>query len=244
MNHNKAQKERHPHTGTWFVESKVFADWKTTSASFLWLYGIPGCGKTILSSTIVEDVMHHCRCNPTLAVLYFYFDFKDVEKQGHEKMIRSLIVQLSSQLERTPQSLEALHSSCRNGGQQPTLSMLLATLHRMMELFEETFIILDALDECSERQELLEDIEEFYHWTDVNLHILSTSRREKDIEDRIETLAHCQGKIRIDSMHVNDDIRAYIHDKLQTDLKLKRWGKEPKAQQEIENALMDKADGM
>ena len=159
-------------------------------------------------------------------------------------MIRSLISQLSSQYGSTPYGLEALHSSCINGERQPTPSMLLATLHQMMESFEETFIILDALDECLDRQELLEDIEELNHWTDVNLHILSTSRREKDIEERIEPLAHCEGKIRIDSIHVNDDIRTYVHEKLQTDMKLKRWYKEPKVQQEIENALMDKADGM
>ena len=159
-------------------------------------------------------------------------------------MIRSLILQLSSQFGSTPQSLEALHSSCMNGGRQPTPSMLLATLHQMMESFEETFIIFDALDECSEREELLEDIEEFNRWTDVNLHILSTSRREKDIEERIEPLVHDKGRIHIDSMHVNEDIRAYVHEKLQTDVKLKRWYKEPKVQQEIENALMEKADGM
>ena len=177
-------------------------------------------------------------------MLYFYFDFKDVEKQGHEKMIRSLILQLSSQLGGTPQSLEALHSSCGSGGRQPTPDMLLATLHQIMKSFEEIFIVLDALDECSDRQGLLEDIEQFKHWTDVNLHILSTSRREKDIEERMEPLARCEGKIRLDSMHINEDIRAFVHEKLQTDVKLKRWGKEPKAQQEIENALMDKAHGM
>jgi len=94
-------------------------------------------------------------------VLYFYFDFTDVEKQGQEKMIRSLILQLSSQCERTSQGLEALHSSCMNGERQPTHDMLLATLHQMMKSFEETFIILDALDECLERRELLEDIKKF-----------------------------------------------------------------------------------
>ena len=78
----------------------------------------------------------------------------------------------------------------------------------------------------------------------MNLHILCTSRREKDIEDRIEPLAHVEGKISIDSIHVNDDIRAYVHKKLQTDLTLKRWNKEPKVQEEIEKASMEKADGM
>jgi len=159
-------------------------------------------------------------------------------------MIRSLVLQLSSQYRSTPQGLEALYSSCINGERQPTHDMLLATLHQMMESFEETFIILDALDECLERRELLEDIEEFNCWTDANLHILSTSRREKDIEERIEPLAHDWGKISIDSVRVNDDIRAYVHERLRADPGLKRWRKEPKVKQEIENTLMDKADGM
>ena len=177
-------------------------------------------------------------------MLYFYFDFNDVEKQGQEKMIRSLILQLSSQSGSTPQALEALHSSCMSGERQPTRNMLLATLHQIMGSFEETFIILDALDECSERRKLLEDIEEFNRWTDANLHILSTSRREKDIEERIEPLAHDRGKMPIDSVRVNDDIRAYVHERLRADPELKRWHNAPKVQKEIEETLLDKADGM
>ncbi len=95
-------------------------------------------------------------------MLYFYFDFNDVEKQEQEKMIRSLILQLSSQCESTSQGLEALHSSCMNDERQPMHDKLLATLHQMMKSFEKTFVILDALDECSKRRELLEDIEEIY----------------------------------------------------------------------------------
>ncbi len=94
-------------------------------------------------------------------MLYFYFDFNDIEKQGQEKMIRSLILQLSSQCESTSQGLKALHSSCMNDERQSTHDMLLATLHQMMKSFEKTFIILDALDECLKRRELLEDIEKF-----------------------------------------------------------------------------------
>lgn len=177
-------------------------------------------------------------------MLYFYFDFNDIEKQSQGKMIRSLIVQLSLQCGSTPQSLEALHSSCMDGGRQPTDDGLLATLHQMMKSFEETFIILDALDECLERRELLEVIDKFNGWTDANLHILSTSRREKDIEERVEPLAHEWGKMSIDSVRVNDDIRAYVHERLQADRGLERWRDKPEVQEEIENILMNKADGM
>lgn len=46
---NKALQQRHKDSGRWFLESSAFATWMTRPNSFLWLYGIPGCGKTILS---------------------------------------------------------------------------------------------------------------------------------------------------------------------------------------------------
>ena len=114
----------------------------------------------------------------------------------------------------------------------------------MIQAFDETFIILDALDECKERQELLEDTNGFAKWKTEKLHILSTSRREKDIEERIESFVNDQEKICTQSDLVNDDMRAYVHGRLQTDGGLRRWQKEPEVQQEIERTLMDKADGM
>ncbi|KAH0538074.1 hypothetical protein FGG08_005336, partial [Glutinoglossum americanum] len=115
------------------------------------LHGIPGCGKAVLSSTIVEGVLHYCNHDPTAgataAVVYFYFDFHDIEKQRHEKMIRSLITQLSQQRESASHALESLSSSCRNGGQQRAIDTLLATLQHMVQEFSETYITLDALGE-------------------------------------------------------------------------------------------------
>ena len=244
MNYNKGLKECFERTGNWFIESPVFTNWKTTPGSFLWLYGIPGCGKSVLSSTIIKDVSKHYSPNPSLAVLYFYFDFNNIEKQRHEKMIRSLICQLSSQHVSTPQALESLHSSCMNGERQPVYESLLATLHQMMGHFKETYLVIDALDECLERQELLASIEEFTGWKDINLHILTTSRREKDIEESMESFNNDEGKVCIQSTLVNDDIRAFVRGRLRTDRDLKRWQKQPKVQQEIEDTLMYKADGM
>jgi hypothetical protein len=177
-------------------------------------------------------------------VAYFYFDFNDIEKQRHEKMIRSLITQLSMQSISTPRALESLFSSCGNGKRQPVTDALLETLRQMVREFDEAFIILDALDECKERQELLEDIEKLAEWKTEKLHILTTSRKEKDIEELIEPLVNRQANICIQSALVNNDIHAYVHERLQTDRKLKRWQKKPEVRQEIERTLMDKADGM
>ncbi|PZC88567.1 vegetative incompatibility protein HET-E-1, partial [Pyrenophora tritici-repentis] len=59
-NYHKAHKQRQAETGVWLLEGEQFTTWKESAASRLWLYGIPGCGKTILSSTIIEHLLQHC----------------------------------------------------------------------------------------------------------------------------------------------------------------------------------------
>lgn len=179
---------------------------------------------------------------PDSAVLFFYFDFNDAEKQRHEKMIRSLICQLSKYCGSSV--LQDLYSSCSDGTRQPTGEVLLNTLHSMMASLGGTYIIIDALDECAEREELLIDLKEIMSWEGVNLHVLATSRRERDIEDELKTWSNSRNWINIQSTLVDPDIRTYIHDRLQVDRKLRRWQRNREMQLEIENTLMKKADGM
>ena len=241
-NYNKALKDRNPRTGSWFIKSSTYAEWKAARGSFLWLHGIPGCGKTILSSTILQNVLDRYSEKSNSAVLFFYFDFNVPEKQRHEKMIRSLIYQLSK-LSVNP-VLHKLYLSCSDSGRQPPVDTLLNTLHQMMSSQGDTFIIMDALDECDDRHELLTNLEQILAWEDVNLHVLVTSRREKDIDEALTPFSSSRNRISIQSTLVNDDIRTYVHDRLKVDRKLKRWQKDLNMQREIEDTLMKKADGM
>ncbi|CAN9450612.1 unnamed protein product [Alternaria alternata] len=93
-NYNKAHKQRQANTGLWLLESAKFSEWKERTASRLWLYGIPGCGKTILSSTIIENLLQYCHDDTNIVTAYFYFDFNDTQKQDPELMLRSLLCQL------------------------------------------------------------------------------------------------------------------------------------------------------
>ena len=229
-NYNKALRSRQGGTGEWFFKTDAYRDWLSKPGYLLWLHGIPGCGKTVLSSTIIQKTDDYCRHRSGLLILYFYFDFNDIEKQQYEKMIRSLIVQLFAQCVNIPPILESLYSSCMNGQRQPAYDSLLSTLHTMMRDFRDTYLVLDALDECSKRKELLLCTEELAGWRDLNLHILTTSRREKDIEDSMEPLVDDQRRICIQSALVDSDIRAYVHSRLQVDRDLRRWRDKPKVQ--------------
>ena len=194
----------------------------------------------VCSSTVIQDVILYCQSDQGLAVIYFYFDFSNLEKQLHESLVRSLVMQLSMQSATLPEALDLTYSRCQDGNQQPTADTLLLTLRRMLEDFKETFIIVDALDECTEREELLGLIDTIVGWKFERLHILATSRREKDIEETLSPLITSQ--IDIQSTLVTADIQVYVHERLQSDPKLRKWP--TKVQQEIEATLTGQAHGM
>jgi hypothetical protein len=48
VDHENIKKKRQPETGLWFTNGDNFKRWKAGQQSLIWLYGIPGCGKTVL----------------------------------------------------------------------------------------------------------------------------------------------------------------------------------------------------
>jgi hypothetical protein len=226
------------------LKSEQYAKWKTDAASFLWLHGIPGCGKTILTSTIIQSVLQYCDRDPGKVVAYFYFDFKDPQKRVPELMVKSLITQLSQQCTRIPTTLETLFSSCENGQRQPSLDALLQALQQTIQEFPRSFIILDALDESTDRAELMEILETMAGWKLEKLHIMVTSRKERDLESSLECLVEEHNTICLQSKVVDKDISTYVHHRLYDDKKLRKWYNNVEIRQEIEAALMEGAHGM
>jgi hypothetical protein len=114
------------------------------------------------------------------------------------------------------------------------------TLQHIFRNFDQSFIILDALDECKEREELLGLIETIVNWKLEMLHLVATSRRVNDIEETLTPLT--TGQICIQSALVDADIYIYIRERLQNDLILRKWPKN--VQMEIEKTIMEGANGM
>jgi hypothetical protein len=189
-------------------------------------------------------VLQHCAGDPGKVAAYFYFDFNDPQKQSPELMMKSLISQISHQLFSIPAALEMLFSSCENGQRQPSTDALLDVLRKILQEFPESYLILDALDECSERHELLRLLEGMASWRLPRLHLMLTSRKERDIETSLSTFVGERDAICLEHQKVDQDIRSYVLQRLQNDSGLKKWNKDPKIRQEIENALMSGAHGM
>lgn len=102
---------------------------------------------------------------------------------------------------------------------------------------------MDALDECSlgsDRKAMLSLLEEISSWSLANVHILVTSRRERDIESVLLELS--TAIICIQTPGLDADIQSYIVHELATRPRLAKWP--PDVKNEIENKLMSGAEGM
>ncbi|OSS51913.1 hypothetical protein B5807_03446 [Epicoccum nigrum] len=243
-NYHKAQKMRQADTGLWLLQHARYLAWKTRAASRLWLYGIPGSGKTILSSTVVENLLQHCNDNAGMAIVYFYFDFNDARKQDPELMLRSLLSQLLQASSKLPKNINTLYSACEDGQQQPALHSLLQATPQVIQHFTHVYVVLDALDECTKRQELMDLLEMVAEWQHKNVHLLMTSRKERDIETSLENYVEERDSICLQSHIVDDDIKRYVRQRLFQDKALAKWNKDAAVREEIEDTLMRGARGM
>lgn len=233
-----ARDKRQRDTGIWLLESPTFVNWKTGHCSFLWLYGKPGSGKTVLSSTVIHSLFETKGAKTDL--VYFYFDFQSREKQLVQSFWKSIILQLLSQNDQTFDVVERLYHLNSRGSTSPTLWDLKATARQMLERSASVYLVLDALDECEDRGNLLEGLKDVRTWNQDHVHVLATSRRETDIEDSLGTVA--TDKISLEECVVDRDILSYVRHQLQHDEKLSKWPEN--VRKEIELTLLEGAKGM
>ena len=125
-----------------------------------------------------------------------------------------------------------------NGHQEPTLDDLQNTLRRILDGFSSTFIIMDALDECAEREKILNWIQTLILEKDIKLHLMVTSRPEQEIEDKLGSHHY----IDLVKESGDRDLDLYLDNQLENDSDLQKWNFE--TQKQIKLALKKKADGM
>jgi hypothetical protein len=173
-------------------------------------------------------------------VAYFYFDYSDIDRQSVKILLSSLLVQLCKQVPELPDCVKILFERQEDGAQPPREKDLRAALASVIKSFSQVYLALDALDECTEREELMEYLDELLCADIEGLHLLSTSRQERDIAIGFDD--HQPVKVGLEEEQVNGDIKLHIRSKLTRDLRLKRLTEPTKA--EIEVALLDGAKGM
>ncbi|KAF8490589.1 hypothetical protein JB92DRAFT_2819701, partial [Gautieria morchelliformis] len=236
-----ARSMRREATGSWFLEAERFREWREAPHSFLWLHGIPGAGKTILCSTIIEELLLHCRSDPSLAIAFFYFDFNISSKDTpSDAVLRSLLKQLSAQCPAIPNTLDTLYSESVAANRSPAHGQLLSTLKSVIGHFRAVYIVFDALDECPERSRFLKVVNEIHAWRVDGLHLLATSRKEGDIDRVLKGLV--THEVSMNESLVDPDIKVHISRTLLEDIEFSMCSEDEKEM--VETNLMKGAHGM
>ena len=192
----------------------------------------------ILSASIINKLSDK---NAPFGIGYFFFDGRDSqsELQLHDKLIRSLISQFSHQRGGTPTELADLYKRCGDH-QQPSVSQLQDALRDILDGFSHAYIFIDALDECTDRENTLSWVNTLISDTERtpgNLHILVTSHPERDIETVFMTFD--PDPIDIGQGASNQDISNYLE--LHMKSKFKQYSET--TQKKIESGLRECAEG-
>jgi hypothetical protein len=204
-----------------------------------------------ISSAIIQDIMA-LREAGQAAVAYFYFDFRDTDKQNLRNALPSLLTQLSARSDHCCDLLSRVYKAHDDGALKPNSSTMITCLNEMLTLPNQgpIYIILDALDECpntsgipSARKQVLNLIKDLVGLRLSNLHLCVTSRPEIDIRAMLEPLAFRPVSIHEQSGQKRD-IEEYIRFvvRADSDTAMRRWREQDKVL--VIETLTDRADGM
>jgi hypothetical protein len=186
----------------------------------------------------------------TASMAYFYFDFRDVNKQRLHDLLPSLLIQLAAWSDPCCDILSRLYSAHGRGAQRPNDRAMVECLKEMLilDVQQPTYIIIDALDECpnlstipSPREEVLEFVDELAGLHLSNLHICVTSRPESDIQAFLGPLTSRPVSLH-DESGQQEDIATYVSSFVHSDRRMRRWREEDKDL--VIKTLSEKADGM
>jgi ankyrin repeat domain-containing protein 50 len=196
--------------------------------------------KSYFSSTIIQETKLLVEADPTRVLAYFYFDFRDKEKQNVPSFLHSLIAQISNASPILPDEIKALYYQSKVQKLPSDIQALMRILKSILSNQEQVYIIVDALDECLEREDLLEVLSEIADLKSKKLHILVTSRQERDIVEGLEAIV--TQSFSLGGSKIDKDIAVHVHSQVVGHPKLRKWPDTVKA--DIEEKLVAKAQGM
>ena len=241
--HTMLQNLRYEGTGAWMLQHENFQQWKNLAhSSILGCYGIPGCGKTVLASTIVDEL----RLNETLRkpqVVYYYCDYADQRTLQIDRMIGTLLKQFFVR-GHIPEEFEArVPLGYGEDGQTLGMNELMDLVCLAIKLNSVTFVVLDGLDECENRtrQQMISFLNRLSGLETTVTKTLILCREEDQL------LRSLQGTlwIRMTPSALEGDIKSFVSASVSSrvlsgELRIRN----PQLELEIVSELVNKAHGM
>ncbi len=240
-NHNMSQKLRSLGTGLWLTEGQEFKQWLDTKNGRLWLYGIPGAGKTVLASSMIEEALR--RSSPSTAVAFFYCDYKNSATQDLSNILGSLAQQFAKQDEEGFAKLREFWET-QNPDHRSDLNYdsdaLWSLVRAVTSVFDCAMIIIDGLDECgTNAPSVVDSLNTLSEYEDSTIKTILLSRDEIEIRERLDNYTQLSIAAR------SSDLRLYVAAEI--DLRTRKKSlriKDQSLKEHILERLVEGAEGM
>lgn len=238
-----ARQQRHfasSQSGTfqWFFEDEKYKHWCKTPSTTLFCPGIPGAGKTTLTSMVIQELHTKIDKNNSSSISYVFFDYARKKEQHLTHVLASLLKQVAHQLQEIPEDVAQFHKKFTKINGFPSSAELCCTLVSLLKLQARNFIILDALDETDPsyecRRAILDIIIKIQKESSINLFV--TTRY-----DSITTDFH--DSIRLDIVAREEDIAAFLKPRVKH-LSSGLVRNSTELQETIIHSVVDAVDGM
>ncbi|KAF7330102.1 Ankyrin 2,3/unc44 [Mycena sanguinolenta] len=234
LRHAAISEVRDKGTGGWLLADPLYNEWESGSGETLWCCGIPGAGKTVLVSMVV-DHLHTKFTAKDIGVACIYLNHKEVDSQTPSRLLAGLWRQLVDEIGPVAENLYKQH---RKKGTAPSLEEVASVLRSRISELSKVFIIIDAIDEYPEFQRhiLLKQLEKMH---DI-VNFMITSRPNISLEDY-----SFQNLKTLDISAMPEDIEAYIDAQINLSPHLSRHVKQKSdLREEIHTKITSTVDGM
>lgn len=153
----EADQQRHhgnqlPGTCDWLSKISLFRDWfDTESSGCLCVLGISGCGKSVLSSSVIDKLKSSGQ-----PVLYFFCKDGDENRNNPSAILRTLIFQLV----KYEVSIDIVHAAASDGIPVRDYSLLdlWNIMRKLLDIIDVVYLVIDGLDECNNIDGMLVDL--------------------------------------------------------------------------------------
>ncbi|KAH4922495.1 hypothetical protein HBI23_095700 [Parastagonospora nodorum] len=159
-------RQQYPGTGHWLLSDNKFNSWfdpMFCSNHLLWLNGIPGAGKTVLASLVIDEAQNPKQRQQGISVVFFYCRYLDSKRSTFLGLARGLLAQLLSQ---DDDLLSYLHDKASTSGQTTlsTTSVARDLLEISVRNSDKLYVVIDGLDECErdERRKIVAFFEDIH----------------------------------------------------------------------------------
>lgn len=242
----RMQKLRYANTGTWLLNSFEYKSWfNSQESSLLCCYGIPGCGKSVLASTVVDELPVITESASKTATAYYYCDYADKRTLEPINIFGTLSWALLQHIE-IPDEIERLIIASYNEGMRiPEAEEVLQILEASMAAHSHVVFIVDGLDETSEKDQIMiqKNLQSLFKDYSGVLRLFISCR--EDVTSLIASPSSQSYKVQIRAAAISDDIAGYVSHSIDSllatnDLVLRNQD----LKKEIIKALVDGAKGM